>query len=389
MRQAQTVENGSACLTQRLFTGVRERFAFYAASFFRDMSYAVLGYLSYFYIDILGLSGIALSAIMVIGRFWDGLNDPILGVYFDKKATKNGKAMPFFKRTCIPAAILIVVMFSAPVFSSDAKVNYALRTALALVSYLLFETFHTLNGTAFMTLYNSISPNSQERNSVISAARMFSNMGSAIIYGIVPVVLSFFRNDDILAKTYIYFGTAVFVAVSFLLYNSLIIRNVKERVFSASGGNQRIKDMFRGFFKNKLLLLLMASNTIGGLVNAGNTSLWFFTYNMGNPALQTIIGLSGLPTLLLGTYLTPKLTKRYEKNQIVIGCAFFQVLINIVYLILGYKYIAVVVMSFMLGLYLRRYGVYCTGPWWRTASIIWSGKRETETMEWCMPSRDF
>ena len=329
-------------LSEKYYTDRQERLAFYAASFFRDMSYAVLGYLSYFYIDILGLSGVALSAIMVTGRFWDGINDPILGVYFDRHATLDAKAMPFFKRTAFPVAILLIVMFSAPNFSSNPATNTLFRTALALVSYVIFETFHTLNGTSFMTLYNSISPNAQERSKIISVARMSSNLGTAIVYGIVPILLSFFQNDDIVAKTYIYFSVAVLVAGCFVLYNFLIVRFVKERVFSSTGNNQHIKDMFKGFFKNKLLLLLMISNSIGGLINAGNTGLWFYTYNLGNPALQTYLGIAGLPTLLLGTYLAPKLTKKFEKNHIVIACAAFQLAITAVYMFAGYSSLIVV-----------------------------------------------
>ncbi len=329
-------------LSEKNYTVKRERLAFYAASFFRDMSYAVLGYLSYFYIDILGLSGIALSAIMVTGRFWDGINDPILGVYFDRHASLDAKAMPFFKKTALPVAILLIVMFSAPTFSSNPATNTLFRTALALASYVIFETFHTLNGTSFMTLYNSISPNPQERSKIISVARMSSNLGTAIVYGLVPVLLSFFQNDNIKAKTIIYFSVAVFVSICFLLYNFLIVRFVKERVFSSAGNNQHIKDMFKGFFKNRLLLLLMVSNSIAGLINAGNTGLWFYTYNLGNPALQTYLGIAGLPTLLLGTYLAPKLTKKYEKNQIVIACAVFQVGISVLYMLAGYSSLVVV-----------------------------------------------
>ena len=348
--QNSTIVNSGnrAHMAERLFTGNKERMAFYAASFLRDMSYALIGYLSYFYIDILGLSGVALSVIMVLGRFWDGINDPILGVYFDKRVTRNGKAIPFFKKTAIPIAILLIAMFSAPTFSPNPSTNLFFRTIFAFVSYVIFEALQTLNGTSFMTLYNSISPNSQERGKLISVARMCSNMGSAVVGGIVPILLSLFENDDIAAKTYVYFGVSVFVATGFLLYNFLIIRYVKERVISATGNNQHIKDMFRGFFKNKLLLLLMISNSIGGLISAGNTGLWFYTYNLGNPALQTYIGITGLPTLLLGTFLAPKLIKRFEKNHIVIGCAAFQIAINVMYLILGYSNIAVVVAVTML-----------------------------------------
>jgi sugar (glycoside-pentoside-hexuronide) transporter len=314
-----------------------EQLAFYFGALFRDMSYAIMGYLTYFYIDIMGLSGVALSIIMIGGRLWDGINDPIMGVYFDKHVSDKEKAMPFLRKTTLPVAILIIAIFYSPTFSPDPEVNMWLRTAYALATYIMFEWLHTLNGISFMSFYNSITPNVQERGKIISVSRLFSNVGTGIISGIIPIALSFFANDNVLAKTYIYFGTAVFVAICFLIYNSLLIKHVKERVILPPEEPQSVKAMFKDFFKNRLLLTIICANAISGLINAGNTSLWFYTYNLGNPALLTYIGLTAVPMLVINSFLAPYLMKKFDKSTLVIASSTATILFTIIYLIVGYQ----------------------------------------------------
>ncbi len=318
------------------YVSKKEQAAFYMAALFRNMSYAIMGYLSYFYIDVMGLSGIALSIILIGSRLWDGVNDPIIGVYFDKRVSSSGKAMPFLRKTAIPLGVLIIAIFYAPVFSPNPTINMWARTAYALATYIIFEWLHTLNGISFMSFYNAITPNVQERNKVISISRLFSEMGTGAIGGVIPIALSFFANDDIVAKTYIYFGVAVFVGICFIIYNYLIVTYVKERVLLVPIEKQTTKGMFKDFFKNRLLFLMIVSNAVIALINAGHTSLWFYTYNLGNPALQTYVGLTAIPMLALNSILAPYLMKKFDKNKIVIASRAFHVAIIILYTIVGY-----------------------------------------------------
>jgi Na+/melibiose symporter-like transporter len=179
----------------------KERIAFYFASFFRDMSYAIVGgFLLLFYIDIMGFAGTAaLIFIPIISRIWDGVNDPLFGAYFDRRAYTKEKARPIFKSTVLICAIMLIMMFFAPTFSQNKNIDYIFKCIYAILTYGIFEGIHTLNGTAFMTLYNSISANPDERTHIISRARLFSTMGSYLVYGGIPVALSLFRNDDIVA----------------------------------------------------------------------------------------------------------------------------------------------------------------------------------------------
>ncbi len=317
----------------------KERIAFYCASLFRDMSYAICGgFLMLFYIDIMGFAGTAaLIFIPIITRIWDGVNDPLLGAYFDQRKYTTEKARPIFKKTVLITSILLIFMFYAPTFSQDKNIDYIIKCVYAILTYGFFEAFHTLNGTAFMTLYNSISANPDERTKIISVARLFSMVGSAVVYGGIPVVLGFFRNDDIVAKTYIYLCAACIVSLCFMIYNFLMYRYVKERVITPSTKKQKLIPMLKGFSKNRLLILMIISSTLANFINISTIQLYFFTYNMGNPAFQTIFYILTAPTFIIGALITPYLVKKFNKRDLIIASSLGIVIFNSLFMLAGYK----------------------------------------------------
>ena len=337
----ETVQVQTEDITQQTkYVSFKEQAAFNLSAFFRDMSYAVMGMANYFYMDVLGLEGFKLAFLQWAQKLWDGINDPLMGAYFDRRTYTNEKARRFFKTTGVPIAILLVLMFSPLRFSGDAGTNTWLRMIFILLCYIPFEAMHTINGTAYMSYYNSITPNIQERSGIIARSRMFSNCGSAVAGGggIVSILLGFFPKDDVRAKTWIYLGVALFVAACFVVYNTLMYTQVHERLIAPpQQERQKIMSIFKGMLQNKLFLIMILSNTIGGLISAGNTGMYFYDYNVGNTIWQTVLGLAGLPALILASWLTPKLCQHMEKRNIVLLCAASQILVSALYLVVGYQ----------------------------------------------------
>ena len=325
-------------LTQETeFVPKKERFAFYLSAFFRDMSYSIMGMSNYFYTDILGLTGVRLAALEWVKRVWDGLNDPLVGAYFDKHPYTSEKARPFFKRTAVPVAALILLMFLPIRFSANEGANLWLRVGFLLLCYVPFELLHTLSGTSFMSYYNSITPNINERGGIISRSRLFSSCGTAVVGGFIPILLGFVDKDDVRSKTYVYLATAVIVAAAFLLFNYLMYTRVKERTVSPPEQTQTVWNIVRSMFENKIFLVMILSVAIGGLISAGNTGMWFYDYNLGSTIWLPIIGIAGFPALILASWLSPKLSARFEKRDLVIALGVLQILLNLLHWQVGYQ----------------------------------------------------
>ena len=54
----------------------------------------VSNFLMIFYTDVFGISMAAVSALMLFSRFWDAINDPIVGGLTDKTKSRWGRYRP-------------------------------------------------------------------------------------------------------------------------------------------------------------------------------------------------------------------------------------------------------------------------------------------------------
>lgn len=323
-----------------LYVPMKERIAFYICGFLRDMSYAVWGNLTRFYIDILGFWGKwgwINAWLPVVERVYDGVNDPLIGAYFDGRKYGEHKARPFFRSTALPVAAALALAFLCFNFSADERANMLLRAAFALVAYMVYEGFQTLNATAHMSLYNSISPNLDERTGIVSRVRLFASGGTGLIGGITPVLLGRVASDDVQGKKTILAGVAIFAALMYLVYNYIMYNKVHERTIVPPEEKQALLPILLNIFRNKPFLIMMVANAVGGLISAGNTGTYFYEYNLGDTGLQTWLGLAGIPAYILSAYLTPWLCKRMEKRTLSLGCSAAQLAVSLLYLATGYR----------------------------------------------------
>jgi len=327
-------------LQEKKYVSFGEQMAFNISAMFRDMSYAIFGQFHIFCIEILRIPPLNMAWLQLSQRLWDGINDPLVGAYFDRKPFDKEKARRYFLPTAFPLAILLVLMFTplATMFPglSGAQNLMWLQFGFILLLYMPFDPMHSLNGTAFMSYYNSISPNMQERNGIIARSRMFSTFGSAIVGGGVPLFFSWFSEgpDDQAGRTRVFIILAITVSAAFIIYNVLMHVKVRERIVSPpQEKKQSFASVFRSLFSNKLFFILVAANTIQGIINRGNTDFWLFQYNIGDTAWQTYLGLmAGLPAMLLATWLMPKLCNYFEKRDIIIGSAALRLVVRGLYL---------------------------------------------------------
>lgn len=73
----------------------------------------VSNFLMIFYTDVFGISMAAVSALMLFSRFWDAINDPIVGGLTDKTKTRWGRYRPWLLVTAPITAVLLVMTFWA------------------------------------------------------------------------------------------------------------------------------------------------------------------------------------------------------------------------------------------------------------------------------------
>ena len=83
----------------------------------------VSSYLMYFWTDVLGVSTGFSGTIMLISRFWDAVNDPIIGTMADRTRSRWGCYRPWILLAAVPLAIVNILAFTAFPIASQTDRN--------------------------------------------------------------------------------------------------------------------------------------------------------------------------------------------------------------------------------------------------------------------------
>ncbi len=153
----------------------KEWMAYCIGALGQGMVYGIMSsYISDFYLNVLKVTPIFVLLLMLLARIWDAINDPIMGFAVDHLNPKKGKMKPYLLYTPIPVAILTMLLFYAPNISDSKKMIYA------AVTYVAWGMIYTSSDVPFWSLPNVLTPNADERGSIISKARTTNGIGSAI-----------------------------------------------------------------------------------------------------------------------------------------------------------------------------------------------------------------
>src|SRR5512142_2749946 len=59
-----------------------------------------------FYTDVFGITAAAAGTLLLVGRFWDAVFDPFMGVIADRTQTRWGKFRPWVLWSAVPFAVV-------------------------------------------------------------------------------------------------------------------------------------------------------------------------------------------------------------------------------------------------------------------------------------------
>ena len=216
-------------MAEKKYIGNKEKWMFGLGAAGQGMIYAMMsGFISDYYSNVLGLSQIFIMMLMLLARVWDAINDPLMGIIVDHKTTRWGKMKPYILFASVPIAVLSILMFFSPKLSGTPLMIYA------AVIYVLWGMAYTVADVPFWGLTNIMTPNAEERSSLISFTKIINSVGSAMpnvfifIAGLVlPAILGV--SDGILFDIWKFRMVSIaIVVVGIILYvNSYF--HIKER----------------------------------------------------------------------------------------------------------------------------------------------------------------
>lgn len=140
-------------------------------------------FLMIFYTDVCGIPMAAVSLLMLISRFWDAINDPIIGSLSDRTKTRWGRYRPWLLIGAPLTAIVLVFTFWAhPTWDDNAKTIYM------YVTYCILVVGYTCVNIPYGTLCGTLTQNIEER-AKINAFRSVCAMIAINIINMVTLPL--------------------------------------------------------------------------------------------------------------------------------------------------------------------------------------------------------
>ncbi len=153
-------------------------------------------FLLYFFTNVAGLNPGLAGMILMIGKIWDAINDPIVGVLSDRtRSAKWGRRYPWILFGAIPFGLTFFLQWLVPQFSSDPSTNQWGLFAYYVLIGILFNTFYTMVNLPYTALTPEITQDYNERTSLTSFRFGFSIGGSILSLILAQVIFALFKPN--------------------------------------------------------------------------------------------------------------------------------------------------------------------------------------------------
>lgn len=275
----------------------------------------------------IGLRPFHLSIMLIVANI---IGIPIAlfrGWYFDNHHMKGGKFIPFLIRSAFPLVFLSTIMVWLPF----ENWNYITKAVVVEVFYLVLQFFLCFYNEGFAYLQQIITPNAQERATVMSISQIIYSLAPSISGFLIPTIAGLtWGLNNITTYRVIY----PIISVFGLILNTIFFRKVKERLILPKKKVEYVSlvDAVREVAKNKYFWIINVASWIGFLEGAYGVTLgWSFVYSHnGDKAAwlgtaNTVIGNAALWAMLLA----PIAIKKLGKRNLLILCNLMNVILFI------------------------------------------------------------
>lgn len=264
-------------------------------------------YLPNYYTDELGLSAALLSWVLMAGRLWDAVTDPVMGHLSDRTRSRWGRRRPYFLVAAVPLWAVFYFTWSPAAGLSPGE----LFTYL-LVCYLVLFTFWTVFWIPYISLGMELTPDYHDRTRLFGLRQGFYLVGTAVGM-LAPEAFAKAAGGPAAGYPMMAF---IFGGVSCLLILVAFMR-VRERPEVAQAGSFPFFEGLRITFRNRAFVVLMFAYLIalvGGSFIAPLT-LYVAKYVIKAREVVPLVMLAYLVGSVLAIPLWVKLSRKLGKNR--------------------------------------------------------------------------
>ncbi len=149
----------------------------------------------FFFTNVAGLNPGLAGSILMIGKIWDAVNDPMVGVLSDRTKSPWGRRLPWMLYGAIPFGIFFFLQWIVPRFSANDSANdWGLFWYYVIVA-ILFNIFYTVVNLPYTALTPELTQDYNERTTLNSFRFTFSIGGSILSLFIALGVFSLLKIE--------------------------------------------------------------------------------------------------------------------------------------------------------------------------------------------------
>ena len=347
--------------------------------FGNNLAFCVMSsYLSIYCSDIIGMSGIAITAIMVIARVWDAINDPMMGFLAQrKKPGKGGKYRPFILIGGYPLAISAVLVF---VKLTD---NLTVNTIWVAFAYILYGMLYTVLLVPYGSLASVMTTKDNER-SILSMCRAVGGGAGNLPSLLFPIlVMTAGESGNQMDADKLLIGMVI-IAVAMMALYTMAYKFTTERVIVEEKPQKiRVAATVKGLLKSRafVTMSLIGCLLIAVQMYTSTVNLYLFKDYFQRSAMNTVYMVISYAPMVVMIPFANMLIKKFGKKEISVVSLGISVIASFLTFILHLGYDGIwpfIVLAFFIN---AGVGFLTLEVWSMAADIIdhqeWvTGKRE-------------
>ena len=290
--------------------------------------YSVAGtYLTQFYTDVLGLSGIFITLMPLFSKIFDAITNIIMGRIIDRTRTRQGKARPWIAISGVLMAVTGFLLYTIP------RSSMAIQIAWVIVSYnLFFALAFTIYNMSHALMVPLSTRNVRQRDGLAMLTSAGINMIPGLLVTIIlPLLIRALNVGSGAQGAWItMMGIISILAIPGTLLEYYF---TKERVteenmsVESSAGEQHIvmREQMKACFSDKYWRLAMGFALVYNIFNILQTNIMPYYANWvladsvaAGTNLQVLINAIGQAPLGFGIFLLWPLVRKFGKRRVMI-----------------------------------------------------------------------
>jgi len=370
--------------------GMIDNLAYAAGDLGCNMSFALKGYLMFFWTQFMGMDTLLYSGLILVVQVWDAINDPLIGTIIDndKRTTyKRGKFLAYVWLGSLGLLVAGAAMFLPfPNMASWAK------PVLFIAGYVLWDGFYTIANVPYGSLLSLISDNPGDRASLSAFRSVGSLVGNMLPMVILPFII--YDKNNVMSGERLFVAALVMGIIGFLCFQFMIRKTVIRVTTEVKIGEDEAPkfNVFKAmgnFVKNRAAVgatVAAMGMFIGQSGMAAAVQSMFQSY-FQDSQLSGVISMFQMFPIIIFTPLARKLVVKFGKKELAAVGSVISLIATVVFLVIplpanttGAFIYAGIMFVYAMGL-----GIYSTVSWALMGDAIdyneWkTGSREEGTV---------